>query len=248
MMRFRSHRGSLADSLETVCEFETFDDLARIVRSRFKTGDAPITVKPYTYDERIKWDTHIVEVEGFGPVGFTDGPVRNAMNQIKELADRITLEMTCSACPEQYDATLEGARVGYLRLRHGYFRVDYPECGERTILEGYPRGDGIFEDDERDEWLSKAKLAIANAILNGPESAIPNINIPVKGHELSRGIARFAALLVHEIKEDLPSGAAIPAGMVEIDLSIRIDMDEMRRLADAIKSVVVSDVRKIDDV
>ncbi|WP_457661680.1 hypothetical protein [Sinorhizobium medicae] len=92
-------------------------------------------------------------------------------DQVKRLADRITLHQTCSACPEQYDAKLDGAQVGYLRLRHGWFRVDYPECGERTILEGYPKGDGIFDDDERDEWLSKAKFAIANAILGNVETA-----------------------------------------------------------------------------
>ncbi|MDE4596028.1 hypothetical protein [Sinorhizobium meliloti] len=91
--------------------------------------------------------------------------------QAKRLADRITLHQTCSACPEQYDAKLDGAQVGCLRLRHGWFRVDYPECGERTILEGYPKGDGIFDDVERDEWLSKAKFAIANAILGNVETA-----------------------------------------------------------------------------
>lgn len=41
----------------------------------------------------------------------------------------ITLRLTCSACPEQYDAFIGDRKVGYLRLRWGEFRVDYPDCG-----------------------------------------------------------------------------------------------------------------------
>lgn len=86
------------------------------------------------------------------PLTVTDRPA---------LADEITLVETCGACPEQYDAMLDGAKVGYLRLRHGYFRVDYPECGGETILEANPRGDGMFEDGERAFYLDAAKTAIA---------------------------------------------------------------------------------------
>ena len=38
------------------------------------------------------------------------------------------VEMTCFACPEQYDVFLDGEQVGYLRLKHGVFRCDYPAC------------------------------------------------------------------------------------------------------------------------
>jgi len=65
----------------------------------------------------------------------------------------IKLRLTCGACPEQYDAFLGEIQVGYLRLRHGAFRVDYPECGGETIYEASPRGDGEFHDDERDYYL-----------------------------------------------------------------------------------------------
>jgi len=64
------------------------------------------------------------------------------------------------ACPEQYDAFLDGKQVGYLRLRHGTFRVDYPDCGEETIYVGHPEGDGIFLDEERDGFLRIAVAAI----------------------------------------------------------------------------------------
>ncbi|QIG69178.1 hypothetical protein EVB78_144 [Rhizobium phage RHph_N1_15] len=78
--------------------------------------------------------------------------------EIKEV--EIRLVQTCGACPEQYDAFLGDEQVGYLRLRHGHFSVDYPDVGEDTIFDGAPKGDGIFEDDEREEWLDKAKAAI----------------------------------------------------------------------------------------
>lgn len=79
--------------------------------------------------------------------------------------EEIELKMTCGACPEQYDAFLDGKQVGYLRLRHGYFRVDYPDCGGETIYEAEPKGDGFFENDERDFYLNEAKKAIFNKII-----------------------------------------------------------------------------------
>lgn len=73
----------------------------------------------------------------------------------------ILLKMTCQACPEQYDAyDGTGSRIGYLRLRHGYFRVDCPYSGGETVFSGNPKGDGIFQEDEREEWLEKAITAI----------------------------------------------------------------------------------------
>ena len=72
----------------------------------------------------------------------------------------IELRMTCGACPEQYDAFLDGRRVGYLRLRHGAFRVDCPECGGETVYTAAPVGDGEFEPEERDRFLEAAKTAI----------------------------------------------------------------------------------------
>jgi hypothetical protein len=72
----------------------------------------------------------------------------------------IRLVMTCGACPEQYNAYDGDKQVGYLRLRHGGFTVEAPECGGELIYEASPRGDGIFEDDERDYYLRFAVDAI----------------------------------------------------------------------------------------
>jgi hypothetical protein len=70
------------------------------------------------------------------------------------------LQLTCSMCPEQYDVFYNGEQSGYLRLRHGCFRVDYPDCMETTIYTAYPKGDGSFEDDEREYYLTEAIKAI----------------------------------------------------------------------------------------
>ena len=66
--------------------------------------------------------------------------------------DDITLVMTCSACPEQYDAFVGDQRVGYLRLRWSTFEVTCPDVGGETVYEteiGDSGFDGCFENDEQ---------------------------------------------------------------------------------------------------
>lgn len=74
------------------------------------------------------------------------------------------LKKTSSYCPEQYDAYLNGQQVGYLRLRHGRFTVEFPKCGGEFIYSAAPKGDGIFEDDEREHYLTEACFAIQKRI------------------------------------------------------------------------------------
>lgn len=79
--------------------------------------------------------------------------------------DGLKLVCTCGACPEQYDVfDATGKKVGYLRLRHGFFRAEYPDCLEETVYEAYPRGDGIFEPDEREMYLKAAVAALKKRI------------------------------------------------------------------------------------
>jgi len=75
--------------------------------------------------------------------------------------EKIELVQTCFACPEQYDAYFEGKIVGYLRLRHGYFRAEY--LGE-VVYDANTIGDGIFDSDERELYLSESKRAIYEAM------------------------------------------------------------------------------------
>ncbi len=72
------------------------------------------------------------------------------------------LFLTCLACPEQYDVYLNGEQVAYLRLRHGRFYASYPDVGGVMVYESYPKGDGIFEDDERETELTNAIKAICS--------------------------------------------------------------------------------------
>jgi hypothetical protein len=43
-----------------------------------------VTVKPYCYDNRIGWDTHVVIIEGYGVYGFTDGPLSSCRGKVYE--------------------------------------------------------------------------------------------------------------------------------------------------------------------
>lgn len=72
----------------------------------------------------------------------------------------IELVCTCSAMPEQYDAFLDGRQVGYLRLRHGNFTVEWPDVGGELVYEASPMGDGDFEDEEREFYLVEAVRAL----------------------------------------------------------------------------------------
>lgn len=84
------------------------------------------------------------------------------------MTETIVLEQTCEACPEQYDAFImrngEKEQVGYLRLRHGYFSVEYPDFRGELLYEAGPKGDGMFDSDEREFYLNEAKNAILKRI------------------------------------------------------------------------------------
>jgi hypothetical protein len=78
---------------------------------------------------------------------------------------------TCGACPEQYEVFHDQSRqhIGYLRLRHGHFRADYPDCGGESVYTADTKGDGIFDDDERMEHLTNAVRALSRAHLMATE-------------------------------------------------------------------------------
>lgn len=80
MTKFRWHRGSLAESMETVVDFDGSKEALVVL---LKVDAMPwfpalepehVAVEPYCYDERIGWDSHMVTVMG-GAIGFTDGPL-----------------------------------------------------------------------------------------------------------------------------------------------------------------------------
>lgn len=80
--------------------------------------------------------------------------------ELFEMAQKIKLVQTCGACPEQYDAYIDDERIGYLRLRHGYFSVEYPWVGGEVVYSVNTNGDGLFDDGEREGHLAAARLAL----------------------------------------------------------------------------------------
>lgn len=74
---------------------------------------------------------------------------------------KLNLVCTCGAYPEQYDVFDENKnQVAYYRLRHGYFRVEVPYSGGETIYEAYPKGYGLFQENEKDFFLEEAENAV----------------------------------------------------------------------------------------
>lgn len=81
---------------------------------------------------------------------------------------QLMFKLTCIACPEQYDVLSGSDVVGYVRLRHGYFRCNRVEGGsiqrDKDVLAmDLPDedGDGEFADQEtRDFYLDLCARAL----------------------------------------------------------------------------------------
>ncbi len=79
------------------------------------------------------------------------------------------LDLTCDACPEQYDVYLDGKIVGYLRLRWGEFRADFVDGDtNHTVYTAHPSGSGDFNPEERNYYLNKAVEAIDKRVHSEP--------------------------------------------------------------------------------
>lgn len=71
----------------------------------------------------------------------------------------LEFKLTCYACPEQYDVFKDNKQVGYVRLRWGRLRAEYPDvCGEEVYSAEI--GDGAWtgaflNEDERTFHLTK---------------------------------------------------------------------------------------------
>ena len=81
----------------------------------------------------------------------------------------VLLRRTCRNCPELYEAYQNGQLVGYLRLRHGYFTAQLGGPDGPEVYEAQPEGDGIFDPEERDRYLSEACAALAEHLATLPE-------------------------------------------------------------------------------
>ena len=76
---------------------------------------------------------------------------------------------TCYACPEQYDVyRSNGELCGYIRLRWGTLRADYPNIDGESIYTYNFEDDfkGSFDsEDERKEYLSNIAVEYQKAII-----------------------------------------------------------------------------------
>ena len=69
-MKVRKHRGDLAESMETVAEVSTQEELDAYF------GE-PVTILPASsYDERINWDTHYVMNAMGNVMGMSNGTLK----------------------------------------------------------------------------------------------------------------------------------------------------------------------------
>ncbi|ARV77358.1 hypothetical protein FDI21_gp189 [Pseudomonas phage Noxifer] len=81
LMKVRPHRRLLDEAMAEVKEIEpTMVALKKWADESFGGMQPPdlseLKCEPYGYDDRIKWNTYIVHLEGWGVLGFTDGPVQ----------------------------------------------------------------------------------------------------------------------------------------------------------------------------
>ncbi len=60
-------------------------------------------------------------------------------------AVNIDFELTCGACPEQYDVYIDGKQVAYVRLRWGGLRVTVPGVG----------GEEVYQYSWNNGWLGE---------------------------------------------------------------------------------------------
>ena len=77
---YRPHRGGLAEAMAEVRTVASREELISIIREELSHYSVEVKeenfhVKQYGYDERINWDTYIVTLDGFGVLGFTNGPL-----------------------------------------------------------------------------------------------------------------------------------------------------------------------------
>lgn len=80
MTKFRWHRGSLIDSMNTVVEIADVSELTALIEREWSISGVPsISIEHYTYDARIGWDTYLVRVlqpdGNWAVAGMTDGPL-----------------------------------------------------------------------------------------------------------------------------------------------------------------------------
>lgn len=79
---YRPHKGIYAESMAEVKEIISYEGFVECIKKQLKhtshgmvISKDTVTVKPYRYDPRNQWNTHIVKLEGYGTLGFTSNMI-----------------------------------------------------------------------------------------------------------------------------------------------------------------------------
>ena len=116
----------------------------------------------YTSTDPIDWQD----------IAFYDDGPRSILYEPQDIfIAGYQLTLTCAACPEQYNVHLDNKQVGYLRLRHGSFTVNYPNFDGVLLYMVGVEGDGMFTPQERRGFLTKAIEEISKRHERNSQSA-----------------------------------------------------------------------------
>lgn len=79
-MKFRYHRSTLPESLETTIEFKDKEELYNILQKDLSHWKVDFNIddikcKFYCYDERCDWNVHLITLKEFGVLGMTDAQI-----------------------------------------------------------------------------------------------------------------------------------------------------------------------------
>lgn len=121
--------------------------------------------KFFVFEKRLFSDEKELEQKIKFIIVCQEEDMEDRMNEILDSLENTKLILTCGACPEQYDLFIgdEEYASGYLRLRHGFFSASYKD---ERVFSSNTKGDGVFDEDERDNFLFLAKISILNEHLN----------------------------------------------------------------------------------
>jgi len=82
MTLFRPQKRTLAEAMGEVEEINSLNELIEkiktdlsIFKHSFSISSNTVHVEFYCYDKRINWNTYIVTLDGYGVIGFTNGPL-----------------------------------------------------------------------------------------------------------------------------------------------------------------------------
>lgn len=75
-----------------------------------------------------------------------------------QLESNLRLVQSSGACPEQYEMLYNDDEIALLHLRYGHFRVF--NSRDQILYEAYPAGDDVFENNEREFYLTMGQLAV----------------------------------------------------------------------------------------